>query len=593
LGLSGEDVLLGCIYRPHSENSVNKSIRKSIERAVKLKQKGRFASVVIVGDFNYPGIKWESDGTPFPTSPADAEFVEILRDSGLIQHINFPTFQASHNDTEGNTLDLLLTDTAERVDALTDSPPIGFTDVGQGHKVITWNFVTKRSVKKQILVTNRLNLSKGDYNSMCDYLSSLDWPCLLNNENLNDDYLKFLEIYNLACTRFIPCIKSYSNSDKRLPWITPEVKKAMRRKNQLYFRNLNLAWRPHDKDKYNRACKSVKNAIYKSVRKHEWDLANGSKNDPKRVYRYIKQKQDVKRVIRSLRKPDGTVSSNPPDIVNILNNQFHSVFVQANVESIEGAIHPTPEKLCSVESILSRLTSENVEHKLADLNPNKSSGPDNVHPRVLKLASKGFSTPLCIMFEKSIRSGTTPDAWREANVSPLFKKGSRLDAVNYRPISLTSIPCKVLEGFVREAMSSHINSLRLFVKEQHGFIKNKSCVTNLLETLEYISKLLAEGKSIDLIYLDFAKAFDTLVHALLLELLPSYGFDDGINKWIRSFLYDRRQRVVLVSKFRTGLQLPVVFLKARSSDRCCSTCSLTAFRISSQASQSFTRTTRS
>jgi hypothetical protein len=545
LGLSGENVLLGCIYRPRNEAAVNKKIQKSIERAVKLKHKGQFSSVAVVGDFNYPGIKWSSDGTPYPSNSTDTAFIEMLRDSGLVQHINFPTFQANHDDTEGNTLDLLLTDTPERVDALSHGPPLGFTDIGQGHKVITWNLVTKKAVVKHTLVTNKLNFGKGDYISMCDYLESLDWQSLLNNSDINDDYLKLTETYSLACSRFIPSIKCDINVNKKLPWITEEAQKAKRLKNKLYYHNQNPSWRLQNKGKYNRACKAVKEAIYRSVRDHEWDLVSGSKRDPKRIYRYIKQKQDVKRVIRSLRKPDGNVTSNPHDIVNILNNQFHSVFVDAHVESIGEAAPLAPEKLCSVESILNRLTPENVELKLAALNPNKASGSDKIHPRVLKQAARGFATPLCIMFKKSISSGTIPRLWKEANVSPIFKKGSRLDAVNYRPISLTSLPCKLLEGFVRETMTEHINYLRLFVKEQHGFVRNKSCVSNLLETLDYLTKLLAEGKSIDLIYLDFAKAFDTLVHALLLELLPTYGFDDGINRWIKSFLSDRRQRVVL------------------------------------------------
>lgn len=100
-----------------------------------------------------------------------------------------------------------------------------------------------------------------------------------------------------------------------------------------------------------------------------------------------------------------------------------------------------------------------------------------------------------------------------------------------------------MEGFVREALSAHVNPL--IAKEQHGFVPKKSCVTNLLETIDFVSELLAQGHCVDLIYLDFSKAFDSLMHALLLEILPSYGIDGGITKWIKSFLSDRRQRVVL------------------------------------------------
>ena len=141
--------------------------------------------------------------------------------------------------------------------------------------------------------------------------------------------------------------------------------------------------------------------------------------------------------------------------------------------------------------------------------------------------------------------GEVPDLWRMANVTALFKKGSKLQPSNYRPVSLTSVPCKALESLVREAIMDHCERAGVISKKQHGFVFKRACVTNLLESLDIMTQAMYDGFAVDVIYTDFAKAFDTVPHRRLLHKLRAYGIGGELLAWIEAWLKNRKQRVVL------------------------------------------------
>ena len=123
------------------------------------------------------------------------------------------------------------------------------------------------------------------------------------------------------------------------------------------------------------------------------------------------------------------------------------------------------------------------------------------------------------------------------NVTPIFKKGSKSDGKNYRPISLTSVICKVLETLVRKQLINHLHTNDLLSEHQHGFIAGRSCTTQLLEVLDEWTRVLDDGGTIDAAYMDFMKPFDTVPHHRLICKLEAYG--------VQAFLLGRRQRVVV------------------------------------------------
>ena len=153
--------------------------------------------------------------------------------------------------------------------------------------------------------------------------------------------------------------------------------------------------------------------------------------------------------------------------------------------------------------------------------------------------------PLAILFRKSLETEDLPNDWKSANVTPIFKKGSKADGKNYRPVSLTSVVCKLFESLLRKQLINHLQSNNLLSEHQHGFISGRSCTTNLLEVLDEWTQILEEGGSIDVVYMDLMKAFDTVPHHRLLCKLEAYGIQGKVLAWIRSFLIGRRQRVVV------------------------------------------------
>ena len=147
---------------------------------------------------------------------------------------------------------------------------------------------------------------------------------------------------------------------------------------------------------------------------------------------------------------------------------------------------------------------------------NKATGPDELPARLLKELNNELSPILVVLFQASLNQGKVPQDWKLANVTPLFKKGDKSDPDNYRPVSLTSITCKLLEHIIYSKIVSHLDKYNALCPHQHGFRKNRSCETQLIGLIDELSKGLDNNDQIDTILLDFLKAFDKVHHLSLL-----------------------------------------------------------------------------
>jgi len=182
---------------------------------------------------------------------------------------------------------------------------------------------------------------------------------------------------------------------------------------------------------------------------------------------------------------------------------------------------------------------------LQGLKPDKSPGPDMIHPRVLKECAHQLAYPLFCLFRRSLDEGNIPKDWKSGNVIPVYKKGSRTSVDNYRPVSLTSVICKVMEKLLRKPLLDHMFDNDFISDSQHGFIPGRSCTTQLLEVLDKWTDILDSGGALDVIYLDLAKAFDPVPHRRLLLKLQSYAINGTYLSWISSFLLVHCQRVMV------------------------------------------------
>ena len=190
-------------------------------------------------------------------------------------------------------------------------------------------------------------------------------------------------------------------------------------------------------------------------------------------------------------------------------------------------------------------TENGITKLLKNLNPCKSPGPDNLGPRVLKEMADDIAPILLLIFRRSLASGEVPADWRTANVAPVFKKGQKYLAENYRPISLTSVCCKIMEHILASNIMSHGEHNSILYPLQHGFRKGRSCETQLIEFMDDLTSNLEEGHQTDILIMDFAKAFDKVDHSLLTHKLHHYGIRGNVNTWIKNWLKDRKQSVVV------------------------------------------------
>ena len=200
------------------------------------------------------------------------------------------------------------------------------------------------------------------------------------------------------------------------------------------------------------------------------------KTNPKAFWKYSNSRLKTKPKVGDLKDTNGKLVSDAKLKAGVLNEFFASVFTTEDVNEV-------PELDDRVQSVgLTDITisTRAVEEKLRGLKVLSSPGPDDLHPRVLKEAHRSLSVPFAYLFRKSLDTGCVPEDWKLARVVPIYKKGSKVDPCNYRPVSLTAIPCKVLESLIRDELLKFLTDNELMTTHQHGFRPGRSCNTQLL-----------------------------------------------------------------------------------------------------------------
>jgi len=155
---------------------------------------------------------------------------------------------------------------------------------------------------------------------------------------------------------------------------------------------------------------------------------------------------------------------------------------------------------------------------------------------VLKDLAEELAKPLSIICQQPWLTGEFPDGWRITSVTPFYKKGQKEDPGNYGPVSLTLVLGKIMEQFILSALTGHVKDNQGIRPSQPGFIKGRSCLTNLISFYDQVTRLLDEGKAVEIIYLDFSRAFDTVPHSILLEKLAARGLDGCTLRWVKNWL---------------------------------------------------------
>ena len=375
---------------------------------------------------------------------------------------------------------------------------------------------------------------------MRKYLAKLDWNNMLMNKTAIEcwNILKY-EIVSII-DKFVPFQKQGKRCRKK--HLSKEaIRKIMIK--QTMWRVYRRTRKEEDYAKYKEALNAATTEIRQSKRSYEQKLACNIKNDSKSFYAYVRSKQNVQDKVGPLEDSAGNIISQGFLMAEDLNGYFSSVFTKE-----DSSLPVADAKFQGAKSdYLGPLvvTLELVAKKIKAMKDNKSPGVDGIPPKLLMETVEQISIPLARVFNLSLKEGVVPYEWKEANIIPLFKKGSRNKSENYRPVSLMSVICKLLERLIKDHMVDFLVKHKLLNSSQHGFLKARSCLTNMLCFLEEITKWIDVGSPVDIIYLDFQKAFDKVPHQRLLLKLKAHGIGDSITDWIEQWLTDRRQRVVV------------------------------------------------
>ena len=521
----GKKILIGCVYR--SPNSSDENTNKLSTLLVN-ENFNKFDDICIVGDFNFPKINWEGTWS----GERDNDFVECVRDAYLFQMVKKPTRRRTGQ--QPSILDLVLVNNECLISDIQHLCPLGKSD----HEVLCFSLYIDVNKNKQ-KYGYKFNFKKGAYELMRQDFQKICWDRL---ESMDVEecwqYIK-TNILN-SMEKHIPKIKNNLNKRIKPSWLDKKALRSIKKKHKLYKHFLKTK-SGLDYLKYIKIRNECNGTIRRAKREYEKLIAKRSKSDPKMFWKYVNEKLKSNVGISSLKKENGVTANSDEEKANTLNTFFASVFTIENKNDLPKANPCSKSNGVTLTDII--ITAEAVKNKLKKLNPNKAQGPDGIPAKVLSELHIELALPLSILFNKTIEKATVPIDWKEASVTALFKKGTRSDPGNYRPVSLTSITCKIIEAIIRDAIVDHMTMGGLYTECQHGFRKHRSCVTQLLEVLEDFTLKLDNKETIDVVYLDFKKAFDSVPHERLLIKLEMYGITGNVLLWIRSFLEERVQRV--------------------------------------------------
>ncbi|CAM4547794.1 unnamed protein product [Caretta caretta] len=368
-------------------------------------------------------------------------------------------------------------------------------------------------------------------------MGRIPWGTNMKGKGVQESWLYFKESLLRLQGQTIPMCRKNSKYGRRPAWLNGEILADLKHKKEAYKK-----WKVGHmtREKYKNIARACRNEIRRAKSHLELQLARDVQSNKKGFFRYVGNKKKAKESVGPLMNEGGNLVTEDVEKANVLNAFFASVFTN-KVSSQTAVLGITTWGIDGQPSV----EKEVVRDYLEKLDVHKSMGPDELHPRVLKELAAVIAEPLAIIFENSWQTGEVPDDWKKANVVPIFKKGKKEDPGNYRPVSLTSVPGKIMEQVLKESILKHLHERKVIRNSQHGFTKGSSCLTNLIAFYDEITGSVDEGKAVDVLYLDFSKAFDTASHSILVSKLRKYGLDECTIRWVESWRDCRAQRVVI------------------------------------------------
>ena len=515
---NGEKTVICTCYRVGTLSELNHGVIIGNLRCLMSRRKP--PKIHIVGDFNLPETCWSSQ---FSNIPIEKSFIDSFNELGLVQLIDVPTH------IHGNTLDLLLTNSEAYVNDrhVHDLNSVCKSD----HHAISFSIKAKVNLKKAS-TRKCYNFKKARWDDLISELCHTNWEYLKCCE-VNKGWEFFKGRLFMLIDRYIPTVTV--KSDSQPPWFDSEAHDAWREKERLRFK-FNQSKTPADELKYMHSRKCFRQVVAQKRRDNMVD-SDDSNLITKKFWAYVKSTSKSTRIPESVQYGNNTIRTNPEEQANLFNEFFCKQFSESSRYDID--IDFSHDYLFDID-----FDHRNIRRLLLQVNSNKAQGPSGIHGTILKKCAVGIAYPLSLLFKLSYNTGNLPNDWKTANVVPVHKKGSKCNVENYRPISLTCLVMKIFERIVKEKVLDITRPA--LDPRQHGFLEHKSCTTNMVGFCDTLAISMNDGLSTDVVYFDFAKAFDSVNHDIILDKLKHlYNIDGRLLKFLKSYLQGRSQRVMV------------------------------------------------
>lgn len=506
-----------CVYRPRPSPSDSQLC--SLLKDLTNKKKNLF----VVGDFNMPDVRWPLSSSRDYNSPSGL-YVDTIRENNLLQLVSEPTrFRSGQTPS---LLDLILVNDPDLVAYHEVLPPFGRSDHVTLSCKIQLNITEPKKVTKRVKVI--------DYEQLNANLENVDWVSILHSsmdvEVMWSTFVDRLSVECESCTSY----RSLTTIPSK-PWINKRMLRMLRNKKSMWQRYLRSR---RDEDYVAHRIYSNRIKVLLEGAKSSFESNLASSRDRKKFFRYVRSNLNTKVTIPMVRNRQGCESKSAAESAESLSETFAANFIKEHDNLPRTNFAGTQGQLSSVE-----FPPELVEKHLSSLDIASAPGGDGISARLLKHCATSLSLPLSLIFERSFATHSLPGCWKEALVTPVFKKGDKHDPNNYRPISLIPIISKICEKIIHEKILHFALSNRIIPDNQHGFLPGRSVITNLLSCVNDWSTMLDSQVPVDILYLDFSKAFDRVPHKRLLFKLENLGICGDLLLWIRAFLSNRTFRV--------------------------------------------------
>ena len=546
-----ENLVMTCLYRQpddktHGNPSTHIDLKTALSRLMHAIGKlNPSPDIIFGGDFNIPHVKWP-EGTPAPKASTDEKLMlnhlnEFCNELFLNQIITQPT----HKD--GNTLDLLfvnnqsLVHDAQIIPVLHSTSHHSIIQISTAYKADTQSTSQARPTRSMFDALNFFSKDV-DWDTILNTLKEVDWTAEVDDKSPDDMLTSF---YNECYRVTSESVPVKTPADKRKLDKVHRYRRSLTNRRRRINKRLTHMTSPAQRSKLHAELLDIEKKLQRSHRDSEDYMENKAvesiKANPKYFYSYAKKKAKPISKIGPLLKSKDQLTNDNKEMAELLSNQYASVFSTPKDEShAESEAEANPAKLSDF-----KFDKSDIEAAIDELSSNAAAGIDGFPAILLKKCKDVLSYPLYMFWRKCLDQGYIPSSLKRSLITPIHKGDSRADPANYRPIALTSHVIKIFEKIIRKHVVEFMNKHNLFNDNQHGFRAGRSCLSQLLEHFDQIVEILEGGANVDVIYLDFAKAFDKLDFKIVLKKLTKMGIEGRVHSWIEAFLTNRFQQVTV------------------------------------------------